>query len=281
MYATNFEYADEKLSDYGMMICRFDTAGGIETVSSGSDITFQQIPLHKGKQFFITSASYDSALTTTLQICKNPQLTDRQTLSPIEISALQRWLCRKNQYHKFKILQEGFETIYWNAAFSARQILLKGDIIGMELTLYTDAPFAYMDDVIIEITEDDLLQNSDTLEYTFDIFNLSDEEGYIYPDMEITILESADMTENKKFTLTNVSDSNRPLTIKNCSKDEVITINGKTHTISAFPYHDLAKDFNYCFPRIFNSYTNNKNTFTTNLKCRIRLSYPPVRKVGF
>lgn len=40
---TDFEYAGEMLSDYGMMLCSFDSGGGIETVSSGADVTFNQI----------------------------------------------------------------------------------------------------------------------------------------------------------------------------------------------------------------------------------------------
>ena len=40
---TDFEYAGEMLSDYGMMLCSFDSGGGIEAVSSGADVTFNHI----------------------------------------------------------------------------------------------------------------------------------------------------------------------------------------------------------------------------------------------
>ena len=40
---TDFEYAGEMLSDYGMMLCSFDSGGGIEPVSSGADGTFNQL----------------------------------------------------------------------------------------------------------------------------------------------------------------------------------------------------------------------------------------------
>ena len=275
MYATNFEYAGEKLSDYGMMICDFDSSGGIETVSSGSDITFNQIALNRGSRFFIGSSTYESPLTTTFKICKNhcavkPQ--DEMAISSAEITALQRWLCRKNQYHKFKIDQEGFEYIYWNATFSAKQIELNGKIIGMELTLYADAPFAYMDE--ITIVEDCSSEN----QFTFDLYDISDEEGFIYPDMKIKILESGD------FRLENNLDkesTGKFLLIKNCVKDELITINGKSHIIYSSMHPNMSNDFNYCFPRIINSYTENKNTFTSNIACNITISYSPIRKVGF
>lgn len=270
---TNFEYAGEKLSDYGMILCKFDSSGGIETVSSGSDITFNQIALNRGSRFFIGSSTYESPLTTTFQICKNPctaKTQDEMAISSAEISALQRWLCRKNQYHKFKINKEGFEHIYWNATFSTKQIELNGQVIGMELTLYADAPFAYMDEItVIEDCSNSL---------TFDLYDISDEEGYIYPDMEIKINESGD------FRLENNLDkesTGRFLLIKNCIEGEVITINGKSHTInSSMSHNNITNDFNYCFPRIINSYIENKNTFTSNLKCIITFTYSPIRKVG-
>lgn len=270
MYATDFEYAGEKLSDYGMIICDFNSGGELETVSSGSDITFNQIALNKSNRFFIGSSIYETALTTTIQICRNPCMANSQkemTISTTEISALQRWLCRRNQYYKFKIDQEDYENIYWNATFSAKQIELSGRIIGMELTLYTDSPFTYMDEVVIE-TECEANE-------IFDIYDISDEEGYIYPDMKITVLEDVNV-----FILENAIDKGRPLKINNCKTNEVITIQGDSHILVSSEHKNLANDFNYCFPRIANTYRNNKNTFTCNTKCKITFSYSPIRKVG-
>ena len=65
------------------------------------------------------------------------------SLSIEEISAIQRWLCRKDGYKRFKINQDGFEHVYWNGTFSSKQIELNGQIIGLELTLYTDSSFAF------------------------------------------------------------------------------------------------------------------------------------------
>lgn len=270
MYATDFEYAGEKLSDYGMIICDFNNGGELETVSSGSDIVFNQISLNKGNRFFIGSSVYEAALTTTIQICKNPCIVNSQEemiISTTEISALQRWLCRKNQYHRFKIYQKDFENIYWNTTFSAKQIELGGKIIGMELTLYTDAPFAYMDEITIIAN----LDNTTPL----DFYDISDEEGFIYPNMEITILEATD-----SFILKNSMDKGRQFQINNCKLNEVITIQGSSHILVSSNHNNLPNDFNYCFPRIANTYRNNKNTFTCNTKCKVMFSYSPIRKVG-
>ena len=37
---TDFEFAGEMLSDYGMILCSFDSGGELKLFSSGADITF-------------------------------------------------------------------------------------------------------------------------------------------------------------------------------------------------------------------------------------------------
>ncbi len=275
MYALDFEYAGEKLSDYGMMICRFDGAGGVETVSSGSDLTFGQVKSAAGNRFGLSNTAYDSAYTATFQICKNPceQKSGRElTLTTEEISSLQRWLCRKNQYLKFKIDQKGYEHIYWNVTFSAKQIAYRGEVIGLELTMYTDAPYAFMDEIVVEkVCEANV---------PFDIYDISDEPGFVYPRVEVTFLEKK---EGTVFTLKNESETeNRITAISQFKVGETITMDGTKQliTTSSREHVTLPGDFNYYFPRLINTYENNKNVFRANLRCKIVVTYAPVRKVG-
>lgn len=268
MYCTNFEYAGEKLSDYGMIMCHLDSNSGLETVSSGADITFNQVKSSGSNKFNLYYYTYESVYTTTFQICKNPCLGESQNemhLSTDEISALQRWLCRK-EYHRFKIDQDGYEFIYWNTTFSSKQIELNGQIIVLELTLYTDAPFAYIDEISIE--------HDCSADISFDLYDSSDEIGYIIPSMKIKFLS------NGNFILTNSMD-NKIMKISNCIAGEIIDIDGKNQLIfSSMPSHNIAKDFNYFFPKIINTYENRCNTFTPNLDCEIKITYSPIRKVG-
>ncbi len=268
----NFEYDGERLSDYQMMVCRFDGSGGIETVSSGADLTFQQIRPSGSCRFRLYSSSYDTALSATFQICRHPDCPGGQeeaALSAQDISALQRWLCRRD-YKRFKILLDGFEHLYWNGTFGSKQIEYNGQIIGLELTLYTDAPFSFMDEV--SAVYDCSAGTS------FDLFDNSDEitaiDVQILPDMEITILGDGD------FTLMNSMDT-RIMRINNCRMNEVLRIDGKNQIITSSLSHPaLANDFNYFFPRIINTYENRCNTFTPNLDCSIKITYSPIRKIG-
>lgn len=274
MYALNFEYAGEQLSDYGMIICSFDS-GGVETVSSGSDITFNQVSVANGNHFLLLSSIYEQTLQCTFQICKNPCLADSQNemmFTVAEISSIQRWLCRKNQYYRFKLNQDGYEDIYWNGTFSVKEIQICGQVYGLELTLYTDAPFGYQDE--ISISEDASLPY-----YSFNIYDTSDEEGYIYPKMEIEITNP----NGCDFWMKNDMDSYRITSINNCKYGEKITLDGKNHLItSSISHANLASDFNYNFPRILNTYNdiNNKFTLGHDALCKIIITYSPIRKIG-
>lgn len=290
MYAKDFEYDGQLLSDHGLIICHFDGNNGLETVSSGADITFNQFSPSGSNRFLIGSSTYDSAYTTTFQICRDPCLVssqDEMVISTEEISAIQRWLCRK-KYYKFKILQEGYEDLYWNAVFSAKQIELEGCVIGFELTLLSNAPYGYLEDVSVEYN-----CLADTPFYFYDI---SDEEGYIRPNLEITFLEDGkdefvndELIKSKVFKLRHCEEDlldDKITEIQNCSVDEKIIINGKNQIIStSLPEHQLSNDFNYTFPRLFNIYNGlldngTKNMFITNINCKIKLSYSPIRKIG-
>ncbi len=282
MYTKNFEYDNEKLSDYGMIVCSFNGSGGMETVSCGSDITFLQEKAGGANRFLLYSTAYDSAFSAVFHICKDPALIQKNSdmyFTTTEISALQKWLCQK-QYRKFKIDQDDYRHFYWNAVFSVKQINFNGSVIGMELTLYTDAPFCYMDEIVIEKE-----CREDTL---FEIYDSSDEEGYLFPDLRIKFLENGrdiagpdgSVKYQKAFTLTNTQDRHSCI-IQNCSANEVITINGKSQMISSsVPGHCLGADFNFFFPKIINSYKDNKNIFSCNINCLLTLSYSPIRKIG-
>ena len=150
---TDFEYDGESLSDYKLMVGVINGSSGVQTVSSGAELTFNQVRPAGSSRFNITSAVYESVYSTSFEVFRNPCLATNQeemSLSIEEISAIQRWLCRKDGYKRFKINQDGFEHVYWNGTFSSKQIELNGQIIGLELTLYTDSSFAFMDEVSVE-----------------------------------------------------------------------------------------------------------------------------------
>ena len=264
MYALDFEYDKLCLSDFGFIVCDFNSTTGADIVDAGANFTFHTVSVHRGKKRYMTGTKYESCLQTTIHICKNPDEADDMRISPDEYRDIVRWLCREGFFPLRVIYADDFnrDTCYFNASFSANRIEINKILYGIELTIQTDSPFGY------GIEENaNLLFTAENLQSV--IRDRSDVIGSVYPDMTITCYEDGDLSICNE-TL------GRIMLIKNCVKDEIITIQGEAQIISSsVDSHALYDDFNWKFFMISNSYNDRKNTITVNRPCSIDIRYEP------
>lgn len=276
----DFEYDGQRLSDYECIVCRIINGGDAGAIKIGSQLTFNTMQTNNVNKFRLMSTQYDEPCAPVFEItkfnCKNP---DENTFTQEEISQLKRWL-NKKQFKKFKPVYEDGELaeVYYNASFNIDPIVFYSNIIGLQLTMQTDAPYAYYDEVehVMEFT-------SDNLDHSY--FDTSDEIGYIYPSSMII-----EFLENGNFEMTNSQEPERITCIKNCIKGEVITLVENKVISSSAIHNTLYNDFNYVFPRICNknediygygySDDNMENIFTVNMPCKITFKYSPICKAG-
>lgn len=263
MKAYDFEYDGLRLSDMGFMICTFGN-GKSKAVSNGSHISFNTVSTLNGRKFELTSFEYDNYLTATFYICKNPCVSDAQEISLEESRKIMNWLNR-GRFHKFKLLDLEYVNIYFEASFNINKVEFDGKIYGFELEMVTNRPFAIQEPVIVVFKN--IVANSQRK-----IVSQSDEEGFIYPNMEITIEDSGD------FELYNVTEERR-MRIANCEAGEVIKIGYPIITTSN-PSHKIQNDFNWEFFRIVNSFKNKENDIVFSLPCTVRIEYTPIVKVS-
>lgn len=267
-HAYDFEYAGFYLSDFGFVVCDFDSSSGTDIASAGSVITFNTVPRNKGKIWSLTSTQYDECIQTTIQICKNPNLYEDLRIDNDEYRSIMRWLNRR-EFLKFRLLTDDNttdDTGFYMASFNVSKIKIQDVLYGLELTMETDKPFAYGEPQRIVI-------NAKDTEREYDICDVSDEIGSIYPSMKITCNGSGDLMIYNDL-------ENCTTEIKNCSEGEVITIDGDALFIetSLKSHTTINNDFNYCFFRIGNTYDKRNNRITVSLPCDIELSYMPVIK---
>ena len=177
MKAYDFEYDGIRLSDYGFVICKFG-GNGLTTISNGSVISFNTVPTMQGAKHEFVSSEYKECITATFQICKSSCASQEiEEISIGEVRNIMNWLNRKS-YHKFKLLTEDYVNIYFEATFNVSRIEINGRICGFELSMTTNRPHALHEPITIT------LDFTKELEKT--VFVKSDDEGYIYPEMEIT-----------------------------------------------------------------------------------------------
>ena len=247
----------------GCILCQFDS-GGLQTLSNGSAITFDLVSTQHGAKQERTGVSYGDCLTATLQICKDPYTHDDLSFTTEEICDLMSWLNRK-EFHKFKLLDDEYFDLYFEASFNISRIEVNGRVCGLELEMITNRPFALREPKLVTI------QNAETNGSAV-IFNASDEEGYLYPHMEITV--------QKKGNLEIGNDrDDTVMRIAGCSKGEVITLDYPLIQTS-LSSHKIEDDFNWNFFRLVSAFQNKKNTLTISLPCNIKISYSPIAKIG-
>ena len=285
MSFTDFEFNGQRLSDFGCMICSFNSAG-LETVTMGSNLSINTVNRPMLNRFSIMASKYEEPFTTTFQICKH--VCERynlgtQNMEDYLVSQLMRWLNKKN-YCKFKMIYSDGKCsdMYYRGTFlNIQMIKLNEEVVGMELTFQANAPFGYYEPL------EYYMEFPDT-ETEFCIYDTSDEVGYIYPSkLEITILKDGDLE------ICNSQETKRTI-IKNCIAGEVITLDGTNKIIQSDVAHPtLYNDFNYTFIRIINKCGESddyyavdneederENVFTVSLPCNIYLSYSPICKMG-
>lgn len=263
---SDFEYDGMRLSDFGYMVCEF-SGGSSKSEGNIPGISFSLAPMSGGKKWVNSGAKYDKCLTASFSICKMPfpdGYGGSDYVTEDEEAELSRWLCRSTM-KKFKLLTEGYEQVYFEGSFCMERVTLGGNIIGFTLLLTTNRPFGLYETFVKTL-------NFRNVGDSAILHDISDEPGYLYARMEITC------NGNGKLTIHNAMEG-RDTTIDNCTEGEIITLDYPTIT-SSVQSHRIQDDFNFCFPRIANSWGNRDNRITASLPCSVVLSYSPIRKVG-
>lgn len=263
MKAIDFEYDGINLSDRGFIICNFGS-NGLETVSNGAQITFNTVSVLGGSKHQKTSTSYEDCLETTIQICKYSCSKDIQEISSVEFREMTKWLGRK-KFLKFKIFDEHYIDLYFEASFNISRIEIDGKLYGLELEVTTNRPFALKEPRTIVVKN--LERNGRHY-----IHDTSHEEGYIYPHTEITVIEDGNLEVHNAI-------ENRKTVIKNCVAGEVITMDYPIIQ-SSNSSHNIQNDFNWTFFRVANTFRNSRNDLIFSIPCTMKIKYSPIVKVG-
>lgn len=264
MFIYDFEYDGLTLSDFNCVVCTFETKG-LQTITSGSKISFNTTPIHNGAKFNLIKSEYTDCFETTFQICKNNCIEQNAEITFDEYRDLVSWLNRRG-FHKFKILNKDYPDAFFEASFNVSRIVIDNKTYGLELNLITNRPYALHEPITIEI-------NNVSANGTKDIYDESDDDSYTYPDIKITIQETGNLNIHNSI-------EDRNMYIANCTAGEIITL--KYPIIqSSLNSHQIQNDFNWNFLRLCNTYKERKNTLTISLPCKIEMSYSPVVKISF
>lgn len=267
MVITDFIFDGQALSDFGYFLVFENT----EEVMDVSVMEYNLVKAALSDESRRVSHKYESNYTSTFTImknlCDNP---DDTFLTKDDISELVRWLVRK-QYKWFRFVDdEDEDEIWYKAQMQVAKEYIGANVVGLQVTLNTNAPYGFTKEYKF---------TADTQQFKTNIY--SDEEGYIYPTVQIVCGGAGDLT------LTNITEG-RTTTIDNCTSGEIITIDGETLQITSNKPHDFTNDYNYLAPRFMNKYGEIENEFEITLMpdastyntVSCTLTHRGIRKVG-
>ena len=262
-------YDGRALSDFGFIICSFEGSSGAAKADTGSEITFTTSPINDGKRVITGGTKYGKCLSTTFQICKDPEAfrESEMEIGSEEFRALSRWLNRR-QFLWFKASDwcEPEKARPWvRASFTLSRIDVGGTTVGIELSMKTDSPFCYGDEIVKEFT---FAAAGDSIHFKDE----NDEIGETIPALVVTCGESGDLVLEDDVT-------GCACTVENCTGGEILTFSGDTKIIETSSVtHDIANDFNYDFFRFGNTYDNRDNYITASIPCTVEMRYRPIYK---
>lgn len=271
MYAYNFEYDGRLLSDFGFIVCHFDNDGGLDTADGGSEISFETAAVHSGKRKFVVGSEYKNCLSTSFQICKDPNGHSdiEMVITADEFRQISRWLNRREYlwFHAFDWCDPEASRPWVRATFNLKRIDVANETVGIELNMTTDSPFGYGDEVVKQFNF-----TSETLTQTF--LDENDEYGDTYPELTVTCGEAGTWTLEDDITGCSCE-------VENCVADEELHFSGESmiiETDSVTHANTIANDFNYDFFRFGNTPGERLNTITASGPCTVELRYRPIRK---
>lgn len=263
MKCYDFEYDNQTLSSFGFVICKFDS-GGTDSYSNGSVIDLNTVSTQYGAKVELASSRYDECISATFQICIDPCNLDFRTITVEEMRSIMRWLNRRG-FHKMRLIDPEYTNIYYMATFNVNRVEFDGQLVGFELEMSTDSPFAHYETVRERVE----FEGPDD-DYT--LVCQGDEEGYVYPETKIVVNQEGDLSIHNDF-------EDRTTLIRNCKNGETITMRYPVIETSD-PDHKIMDDFNWLFFRLSNTFRDRNNRITASIPCSIELRYDPIVKIG-
>ena len=261
VYTNGFTFDNTTSDELGLMVCEFNGNTPSETSGGNIEFTLTSAPI-RNRWYKSGNANYSEAIKFEFQVMK-------QNFEPIdsyEYSTYARLLQRKDDYKEFTITKLDYDTVHFYAQLNISPIQVGGDIMGINITGTTDSPYAYGQMITKKISTENGIG-------MLKFVDMSDEIGYIYPDIKIDISSACNLK------ITNET-SGEIFKLNNCVNNEIINIDSTILEMTSTALsHKLYEDSNYKFPRIVNDINKRTNIFKVEGNCTLTMKYRPIRKV--
>lgn len=254
-----FTFGEYSSEEYGIIAVHFGTeSGGALYSGQVSDLVTDKSA--RAVEWGILSQDYKEPMKFIMQVVNE----DGSDIMQEQERGLTRWLCKRGVYQWLFIQDERYSDIWIECNVSNPQVWTVGGVKGMQFDVITSAAVAYSDEREYSYTFTDLDKVIDNM------FVYNDEEIPIYPDIEITILESGNLT----ITNSREIDPTYKTVINNLVVGEVVTIKDEDIKTS-IESHDVFNDSNKKWLKLYDE----NNAITFSLRCQVTFKFREYRKL--
>lgn len=263
VYSSDFSFNGITAKSLGLCLCSFD--GTTETANAGSTLEITTAKAVGSHKWYSYGQEYSEPLSFAIHITK----IDGTGFAMREKAMIARWLLRIDGYKPFQFGSGDYMDIIFNARGENMKEIVVAETQGIEVNFICESPFGFS-----PVIHKQYKITGDNQQFYFN--NQSEEMGYIYPKMKITVDADCDIS------IINQSDKNRVTTIHDCQAGEVITLDNELKIINTtIPlFHDIQNCFNYQWFRFYRGEFEQDNQLTISGLCTIKLEYQLIRKIG-
>lgn len=141
--------------------------------------------------FSISKSDYENPLAFDAEIVSDRVLTES------EVREIYRDFFDKNYFKELKIETKSGDNIHFNCIITSPERTEGGiddlyGVVGFKVKIICDAPWGWTDEIIVspDLSYEPLEGNSDIKYAKFYIYNYSDSQDYIYPEISFTVLSA-------------------------------------------------------------------------------------------
>ncbi len=194
---------------YDLRILNFDS-GESEGVSGAESEIYEKYVCRKSKAYY-----YGRTQNKPLEF--DITVGSFGTISGQDRNLIEKWLLGRSKYLPFQIVQDDLADVYFNVIFTNSSIKYIGNFQkAFILHARCDAPWGFTFDKTLSLPPVGV-SFSPPVTYPFVFFNDSANTDYLYPKIKFTIASSGG-----KFTLRNITDSNRTFSFTSVSPDNLL-----------------------------------------------------------
>lgn len=258
MFATDFIFDSQRLSDYDCIICSFDG----EVSSSGAEIEYNVVKAPNKNKYNFYGAQFNEVITWEFSICKNPCGNDNEYFDQYEESMLSKWLLKLDNYKWFQFDQEGYEDLFYMVTINMFPHQIAGRTVGFDLTVTSNCAYGFTDLIFKKA----IINASTPLKFVVN----NDLNVCEYPEMIIT--------GQGDFYISNDSDKSQNVILDKASEftnvSTPIVMDSDNEIITGIASPD---DFNWYFLRL----VDGENILSTNsvYDVNIEFKYREARRV--